>query len=145
MRLYIDVDGVLLTYRPDKDGGPFGLSQKDGVPEFIEWATANFDCYWLTAWATNGRDRLLKDKLLPYLPDAAQQIKIAYWSDLKTEAFKDGDGDFLWIDDNLLGAERQFLEEAGWMDNFIRVNTKDTTLAPVVAEIQRRAKRAGGA
>lgn len=40
VKLYLDIDGVLLTKRNVK-AAPFG-------PEFIDRVAERFDCYWLT-------------------------------------------------------------------------------------------------
>ena len=39
-KLYIDIDGVLITTK-----NPVAPS---GIDRFIQFITSNFDCYWLT-------------------------------------------------------------------------------------------------
>jgi hypothetical protein len=132
MKIFIDVDGVILLAK--EGNGPMGLTLKDGVDEFIPWAVSNFDCYWLTAWAPSGRTSMIEGKLLPYLPEEAKNIKIGVWSGLKTEAIKDGD--FIWIDDNLLNDEKVYLEDNGWLSNFILVNSSEASIKPVMQKIK---------
>lgn len=132
MKLMIDVDGVILYHRPGD--GPIGMSLKEHVDEFFKWATANFDCYWLTGWAPNGNRTLIDKMLLQHLPDEAKTINVANWNDLKTEAITDGD--FRWIDDELLKAEREYLENNGWFDNFILVDPTEPSLKHVMQRIK---------
>ena len=40
MKLYVDIDGVLLNYEND--------GQADHSIELIDYITEEFDCYWLT-------------------------------------------------------------------------------------------------
>ncbi len=71
VRLYIDVDGVLL--KPVFGDARIPLQRMaEDVAEFLEWAVKHFDCHWLTAWAINGDGRHLKVRLIPKLPAAAR-------------------------------------------------------------------------
>lgn len=133
MHLFLDVDGVLIT--PQSGSGPFGFALKEHLDEFIIWAVANFDCYWLTGWAPNGHMGLLNDKLIPHLPPEAKQIKIAIWNDLKTEGVPKGTN-WIWIDDNLLRNERQQLELTGCLRNFILVDPQEPSLRHVKSKIE---------
>ena len=133
MRLFIDVDGVLVSTQPGS--GPMGLAFKEHVDEFIIWATANFDCYWLTGWAPNGYMKMLNDKLLPHLPPEAQNIKMAMWNDLKTEGLPQ-DKNWIWIDDNLLPNEREQLKTIGCLRNFILVDRQEPSLRHVKSKIE---------
>lgn len=142
LRLYIDVDGVLL--KPAlADGGPAVQRAADDLRDFLEWATRTFDCYWLTAWAVDGDAGQLKRRLIPRLPPAARRIKLARWTRLKTDAFSDGD--FLWIDDELYEGEQEFLKRRGWLSRFVRVNPLERSLEPVRRALERRARRLTGA
>lgn len=137
-RLYLDVDGVLLHHPPGDDGPIMGQVLKEGVPEFLEWASQNFECLWLTGWAPLGRMRLLSDKLVPHLPECAKNFKIAHWCNLKTEGITDGD--FYWIDDNLLADEKDILIAKGWMNRFILAKATDPSITAVMKALQAKHK-----
>lgn len=134
-RLYLDVDGVLLLPNGGPDGGP---TVKEGVPEFLEWASSNFECLWLTGWAPLGRMGMIKNKLLPMLPECAKKFGCAQWCDLKTEGITDGD--FYWIDDNLLTDEKQVLEDKGWSGRFIKARSSDPSIKAVMGALQAKHK-----
>jgi len=137
IRLYIDVDGVIL-----KAGHLFGrrgdLVAED-VGEFLDWAAARFDCYWLTAWTMGGQTHEFRSVLLPRLPPVAKKIRIAPWKRYKTEAI--GDGNFLWVDDQLYSPEREFLLKHDWLDRWIEVDPAERLLQPVREEIEWRRAR----
>lgn len=133
MYLFIDVDGVLLNSRPGN--GPLRMSLKENVDEFIIWATSEFDCYWLTGWAPNGRMKIINDNLIPHLPPEASNIKVAMWSNLKTEALPDNK-DWIWIDDNLLKNERAQLESAECLKNFILIDPQEPSLRYAKGKIE---------
>lgn len=133
MRLFLDIDGVLLTAQPGN--GPMGLALKEHVDEFLIWATSYFDCYWLTGWAPGGYMGMINDKLLPHLPPEAQHISIGLWNDIKTEGLPQ-DKNWIWIDDNLLRNERERLEEIGCLRNFILVDKLEPSLRHVKSRIE---------
>lgn len=139
-RLYVDVDGVILSHRPG--GGPIGMSLKEHIDEFFKWATSNFDCYWLTGWATHGNRQLIDTILLPHLPEEAKLIDVAIWSNLKTDAIKNGES--LWCDDELLKPEREYLEENGWFNNFILVDPNEPSLKHLIQKIKQRVSEIDG-
>ena len=132
MRLYIDIDGVIIA--PVAGDGPFGLAMKEYVDEFIEWATDSFDCCWLSCWAVHGNMHLIEEKLLPWLPPEAKTIKAAKWGYLKTEALEGRD--WIWIDDNLLPKEKEFLEERKLLDHYIHVDPIEPSLRLVMGRIK---------
>lgn len=134
MHLYLDVEGVLIT--PQPGSGPFGLARKEHLDEFIIWATANFNCYWLTGWAPSGHMNLLNDKLIPHLPPEAKKIKVSIWNDLKTEGLPYKNNDWIWIDDNLLKNEQKYLESIGCLRNFILVDPQEPSLRHVQSKIE---------
>jgi hypothetical protein len=132
MRLYIDIDGVLIA--PVDGDGPFGLALKEHVDEFLEWATLNFDCYWLSGWAVYGNMSLINEKLLYWLPPVAKTIKVARWGYLKTEALEGRN--WIWIDDELLDEEKEILEKHKLLDHFIHVDVTEPSLRLVMGRIQ---------
>lgn len=138
LRLYIDVDGVLL--KPAfANGGPPVQTTADDLGEFLDWAVETFDCYWLTAWGIGGDGKNIRRALIPHLPPAAKRIKLAVWHRLKTDAFKDGE--FFWIDDELYAGERELLSERGWITRYVRVDPFERSLLPVRKAIESRMKR----
>lgn len=60
MKIYLDIDGVLLDY----DNG--GVA--DGAIELIEYVTKEFDCYWLTTHC-KGDPTTAVSYLQEYFPD----------------------------------------------------------------------------
>lgn len=140
MKLFIDVNGTITSYVL-KEIGPNldGQGLKHGVTEFFDWATQNFDCYWLSNLVPRGMMFGFKREVLPILPESAKKVKAGHFARLKTEAITDGD--FLWLDDNLLQEEKAYLEEHGWLNNFIHVDHDATSMAPVISEIKRRMHR----
>ncbi len=50
MKLYLDIDGVLLT----RNG-----SLANHAREFLEWAIENFECYWLTTRDRRGLENII--------------------------------------------------------------------------------------
>lgn len=133
-KLFIDIDGTITSHQ--LKGEVHGHGLKDDLDQFFIWATKNFDCYWLSNWVPRGRMLYFKKALLPLLPSVVASIKPGLFSGLKTEAIQDGD--FFWLDDNLLTGEKQYLEEHGWLDRFIHVDSNATSMAPVTAEIKRK-------
>lgn len=136
MKLFIDVNGTITSYTLKGDGPSLsGQALKDGVIDFFDWATNEFECYWLSNLVPRGMMLSFRREVLPLLPESAQKVKAANFTNLKTEAILDGD--FLWIDDNLLQQEKAYLEEHGWLNNFIHVDHNATSMAPVISEIKR--------
>ena len=118
--LYIDVDGVLLG-NGDLSAGP-QVSFARYTKEFLEFALANFDCYWLTSHCKGDAQRLL-DYLGRFADKdvAALLVKIrpTNFDMLKTEALQ---GDFYWLDDAPLQAELNWLREQNVRDRWIHVD-----------------------
>lgn len=89
MKLYIDIDGVLLNYDTD--------SRAEYSVELIDYITNEFDCYWLTTHCKGDAEPAL-EYLSKYFPDETiqklQKIKPTYWEDMKTEGI-DFDSSFM--------------------------------------------------
>jgi len=114
-RLYIDIDGVLLT----KEGAP-----APHLVEFLAYATENFDCYWLTTHckgdagpAIQHLSQTVPSEAMPFL----EKIKPTNWTTLKTEAL-DFSQDFLWLDDYVLEFEKGILKKQGALDSLISID-----------------------
>ena len=113
IKLYIDIDGVILKYKGDQ-------VPKD-ISKFIRFIVANYDFYWLTTHC-KGDALTAIDYLSEYLIDEdlrlLQQVKPTDWNTLKTEAI-DFTSDFYWIDDYALNAEKEILQMNGKKDSLI--------------------------
>lgn len=120
-RLYLDVDGVLLG-RAAADDPAVVLARH--APAFLSFATANFDCYWLTTHCQgDGRTVLayLRRYVSPDLERLLSTVRPTRFETLKTEALA---GDFFWLDDAPLAAELAWLRGRGLMDRWLDVNTR---------------------
>jgi hypothetical protein len=116
IKLYIDIDGVLLTKRLTEPA--------DGAAKFIEFITTHFDCYWLTTHckgqsitAINYLKRYFEGETLELL----KTIKPTNWETLKTEAL-DFTSDFFWLDDYPLNIEEEWMKKHDFHDKLIKVN-----------------------
>jgi hypothetical protein len=105
IKLYLDIDGVLLTEKNTR-------AQQFSKP-FIKFITEKFDCYWLTTHCKGDASTAIK-----YLSDyfsedefaLLKKIKPTMWDALKTEAI-DFENVFIWIDDMPFEAEKKVLRE----------------------------------
>jgi len=116
-KLYLDIDGVLLTTKHTQAA--------PGVDDFVNFIVSHFDCYWLTthckgesANAIRYLSNFLNPLTLEQLRDAVQPTN---WVTLKTEAL-DLHSAFFWLDDNPLQSEVKFLRAAGLEDSLIVVD-----------------------
>ncbi len=118
-KMYIDVDGVLLG----KNDGEVQLSYK--AEEFIQFALSNYDCYWLTTHCKGDVGSVLR-YLRPYVDDETfrglGRVKPTTFQVFKTEAIN-SDEEFIWIEDELLQGEIQWLEDNDKLASWYPVNT----------------------
>lgn len=136
MKLYIDIDGVLL-------GAINNIpALAEDIEGFLEFALANFDCYWLTTHCKDDATQAV-DYLRPYCDEEVlgliQQIKATNFKTFKTEALS---GDFIWLDDSPTAFEIKFLEENDWLHRWFELNTRDKlddliNLVPILKQILR--------
>ena len=104
VKLYIDIDGVLLTTKNQKAA--------TDIEVFVAFITHEFDCYWLT---THCKGRV--DTAITYLSQFLEEVTIEYlkkikptnWDSLKTDAV-DFQSDFIWLDDAPFQSEIKVLE-----------------------------------
>lgn len=119
MKLYIDIDGVLLNYDSD--------SRADNAIELIDYITSEFDCYWLTTHCKGDAGPAIA-YLSRYFPEETVQklvkIKPTCWEDMKTEGI-DFDSSFIWLDDYPFQAEEAVLRHFGASESLIKVNLKN--------------------
>jgi hypothetical protein len=117
MKIYLDVDGVILT----KD-----RKQMDGLEVFLKTLYSLFpdDIYWLTTHCKeDDTSRVLghlKGLLDDDLYEILETVKPTTWYELKTEAI-DFNDDFYWFDDCVFLAEQNVLKERGVFDSWIKV------------------------
>ena len=111
--LNLDIDGVLLRRRQPGLFDAFELAP--GCLEFLEWATVQFRCRWLSTrcrvgWPDGSRRAFqhagarLDDPRWAVL----DQIESAAWRASKTEGI-DPASDFWWIDDDPTEHDRDWL------------------------------------
>ena len=116
IKLYLDIDGVLLSKR--------GKNIPDGLGDFLRFAVTHFNCYWLTTHCRGSNDSVisyLSDFLESDLLEMAERIKPTHWKTLKTEAI-DFSSRFLWLDDEPLISEIREMNRQGCQDRLIRVD-----------------------
>ncbi len=123
-KLYLDIDGVLLTKRLTRPAV--------NVVRFIEFATKNFECFWLTTHCKGSKRtalQYLKQFLEPHVIEQLETVKPTMWTTMKTEAL-DLTSDFYWLDDNPFQMEMEFLRSHDNLDRLILVdlNNKDELL-----------------
>jgi len=121
MNLYLDIDGVLLG---KEDSGSPEIRLALYAEEFLVFALAQFDCFWLTTHCQGRTEEVLK-YLAPYGSTAfmalAAQVQPTQFRVMKTEALA---GNFLWLDDAPMQCELDWLSTRGWLDRWIRVDTR---------------------
>lgn len=113
--IYLDIDGVLLT----KQG-----ASAPHLVEFLDFATSNFNCYWLTTHCDGDATTAflylvgkIPTEAVPYL----EKIKPTKWKLWKPEAI-DFTQDFYWLDDYAFDGDKKILEEHQALDKLITVD-----------------------
>ena len=115
-KLFLDIDGVLLG----KINGRIALAK--GAEEFIRFATAHFDCYWLTTHC-QGDAEIALTWMKPYVHKGLLgMIKPTSFNVLKTDALPK-EGGFFWVDDQPMASELKLLEDNGLLSCLLRVDT----------------------
>jgi hypothetical protein len=109
MRLYLDIDGVLLGKRG---------SVPEDLADFLKFATTSFECYWLTTHC-KGDARTALRYLAGYFPEEIMaslgSILPTNWDAMKTEGI-DFKEPFVWLDDQPFESEKRILEEQDCSD-----------------------------
>jgi hypothetical protein len=138
VNLYLDIDGVLLG-KADPASPKIVLANH--VEQFLDFALANFDCYWLTTHCKGDAQPVI-DYLRPYVSDELvpllAKIKPTTFDVLKTDALR---GDFFWLDDSPLAIEITWLRERNLLDRWVEVDTRrrpNDLLAAMEALIKKR-------
>jgi hypothetical protein len=115
MRIYLDIDGTILT----------GNGLAHGAKDFILSAVANHDVRWLTTHSRGDPAPALR-YLRQFVDDetfaALERIQPTSWDVLKTEALDPDDPDWIWLDDAPLATEIAWLEEHDRLASWIRID-----------------------
>jgi hypothetical protein len=114
-RLYVDIDGVLLTTKQIKPAENLSL--------FLDFISSNFNCYWLTTHCKGFENNSIK-----YLSnhfnindlETVKSFKETNWDALKTEGI-DLESDFYWLEDYPFQAEILVLKSLNLEDRLIKV------------------------
>jgi len=107
--LYLDLDGVILR-RTGHIGfnGRVEFDVAPGAMEFLSWAVANFNCYWLTSRSHDGthdeierafRFAIPTNNMAAETKKLIRAIRPTQWGAEKVSGI-DLSRDFYWIDDN---------------------------------------------
>ena len=128
-KLYLDIDGVLLTAKQTKIA--------DFASPFIEFVTNNFECFWLTTHC-KGEVNTTINYLQKYFDDRTMQqltkVKPTDWKTLKTEAI-DFSSDFFWLEDNPFQSEIKILYDNFNFDKLIIIDLNKPTELQRVQQI----------
>ena len=128
MKLYLDIDGVLLHQKEDKAA--------EHAAELIEYITSEFVCFWLTAQCRGDSEHAVKYLSEYFQKDIVEKltkIKPTYWETLKTEAI-DFDSNFIWLDDYPFQAEKEVLRSFAASESLYTVNLSRENELPNVLE-----------
>lgn len=115
-RIYLDIDGVLLTTKQTKPAEDSLL--------FIKFIIEQFDCYWLTTHCKGEVNNTINYLSRYFEGEVLQQlnlVKPTTWTTLKTEAI-DLSQDFIWIEDYPFESEKKVLLTHNRMENLIVVD-----------------------
>lgn len=117
-RLFLDIDGVLIGKNP---AGECRLA--DGAEEFLEFCLERFEVFWLTTHCKGDAETAVA-YLAQYADgrflELARRVKPSNFDVFKTEALS---GEFLWIDDQPLAGEIQWLSDHNALHRWLQVNT----------------------
>jgi len=115
-KIYIDIDGVLLTSRHTQAA--------PGAKALIDFVTKHFDCYWLSSYCKGDAAPVLR-LLSRYFDKATMEklagVKATDWRRQKTDAI-DFESDFYWLDDNPSNSAIQELKQHDCLDKLILVD-----------------------
>lgn len=132
MKVYLDIDGVLLDY---------GENPAKHAAELLDYLVKNHDVYWLTTHC-KGDCIPTQQHLSRYFTDQAtlenlSRIKPTNWDTMKTEAI-DFSEPFVWIDDDLFDTEHQTLVNNNATNKVILVELRDDSdaLLKVIAKLK---------
>ena len=131
MKIYLDIDGVLLDTKEYKQ-----------MPYLKEFLTTVFEIskgkvYWLSTHTKHGESDValyhLEEALDKDIFEMIKGVKNTKWDTLKTEGI-DINSDFLWFDDVIFQAEYNFLESIGKEHCLIKVKDNLEELVTLLKE-----------
>lgn len=132
VKLYIDIDGVLLKVR-----SPYPAEYAE---EFISYIVEHFDCYWLTTHCKGDTTPTI-NYLSGYFSDSTleklKRIKPTIWDTLKTEAL-DFSSKFIWLDDYIMNAEFAILKKNNRLDSAYKVDLEKENLLEILDALKLR-------
>lgn len=118
MKVYLDIDGVLLT--KSKKIPPYAF-------ELIDFVTSNCECYWLTTHCKHGENKTLQ-YLKEYYPkniiEKLASVQKTNWSDLKTEAINI-ESTFFWLEDYPFESEKVILAKNQKLESLLKINLNE--------------------
>lgn len=117
-RLYLDIDGVLLTTRHP--------APPAGIESLLSVMLDRFDYYWLTTHCKGDAATALRYLAHYYSPAWLARlaaVRPTTWDTLKTEAI-DFTRPFCWLDDAPFEAEKAVLRRAGCLSRLLEVNLR---------------------
>lgn len=130
MKIYLDIDGVLLTKKQ--------TLPKD-ASSFIQFTIENYDCYWLTTHCRNGSNQAITYLSQFYSGknlELLKKVKPTSWDTLKTEAI-DFDSEFFWLDDYPFEAEKKVLRSKGKENALLQINlNRPNELTAVIEKLK---------
>lgn len=128
MKVFLDVDGVLLGLDPDK---PNRLRLAAHALDLLAFVLARAEVHWL-APQCRGDSRPLVEHLVRHSPASerervltlAARVRATDYRGLRTEALP-ADGRFVWLDDAPEQGELAMLRARGWLDRWLFVDTRE--------------------
>lgn len=115
MKIYIDIDGVLLTK---------SMQVPAYSEQFIDYLISNHECYWLTTHCRTGANKSLQYLSNFYKADIIEKMKSirpTNWVNKKTEGI-DFSSDFIWLDDYPFESEKEDLINHNCLDSLLVVD-----------------------
>jgi hypothetical protein len=133
VKLYVDVDGVLLRRRVRADGRKRGFELARYGFQFMSWAVLAFECRWLTRLDRRGGDYRIRRafRLALGVPQFDNDLEVffhcvkpTYWEGCMAEAIG-LDGGFYWIARDPDARSLAVLRRRGLMKRLILCSGKD--------------------
>jgi hypothetical protein len=129
--LYLDIDGVLLRRTRQQGFGAMSLYEvASGATELLEWATANFDVFWLSTRTSGGSIENAERAFRHASPSAMRSdrfsslirsIPASQWDTAKISGI-DTAKPFFWIDEDPDPISVAHLSENDLMHRLIKVS-----------------------
>lgn len=118
MKIYLDIDGVLLKDSLAESGQP-----ANHALDLLKELTSNHQCLWLTTHCHGGENHVAEylGKRFPESEIYLSKILPTDWGTWKTDAI-DFTEDFRWIDDDVYEPEVQALAKHGCSDKLIKID-----------------------